>query len=174
MQVQSLGWEDPLEKEIATHSSILAWRVHPKDRGAWRATVHRVAKSWTQLKQLSVHYFVNVLEVLKLMFPSLSPLTPLTYFLHFVPSWSWMKARNWREKMKINKERKSATNCIITSGLWSTILVKNPKYWMFRISFSFILCYRKIIKTDMSAFPNSFIIIRMKSNNFWQKINIRT
>ena len=45
---------------------------------------------------------------------------------------------------------------------------------MFRISFSFILCYRKIIKTDMSAFPNSFIIIRMKSNNFWQKIKIRT
>ena len=26
-QVQSLGWEDPLEKEIATHSSILAWRI---------------------------------------------------------------------------------------------------------------------------------------------------
>ena len=26
-QVQSLGWEDPLEKEIATHSSTLAWRV---------------------------------------------------------------------------------------------------------------------------------------------------
>ena len=25
--VQSLGWEDPLEKEMATHSSILAWRV---------------------------------------------------------------------------------------------------------------------------------------------------
>jgi len=27
MQVQSLGWEDPLEKEIATHSSILAWEI---------------------------------------------------------------------------------------------------------------------------------------------------
>ena len=27
MRVQSLGWEDPLEKEMATHSSILAWRV---------------------------------------------------------------------------------------------------------------------------------------------------
>ena len=26
-QVQSMGWEDPLEKEIATHSSILAWRI---------------------------------------------------------------------------------------------------------------------------------------------------
>ena len=43
-QVQSLGWKDPLEKEMATHSSILAWRM---DRRAWQATVHRVTKSWT-------------------------------------------------------------------------------------------------------------------------------
>jgi len=28
MLVQSLGWEDPLEKGMATHSSILAWRIH--------------------------------------------------------------------------------------------------------------------------------------------------
>ena len=46
--VQSLGWEDPLEKGMATHSSILAWKI-PMDRGAWQATVHEVAKDWTQL-----------------------------------------------------------------------------------------------------------------------------
>ena len=40
--VQSLGWEDPLEQGMATHSSILAWRI-PMDRGAWWATVHGVA-----------------------------------------------------------------------------------------------------------------------------------
>ena len=28
MQVQSLGWEDPLEREMATHSSLLAWKTH--------------------------------------------------------------------------------------------------------------------------------------------------
>ena len=44
--VQSLGWEDLLEKEMATHSSIVAWRIS-MDREAWRATVHRVPKSWT-------------------------------------------------------------------------------------------------------------------------------
>ena len=33
--VQSLGWEDPLEEDMATHSSILAWRI-PMDRGAWQ------------------------------------------------------------------------------------------------------------------------------------------
>ena len=44
--VQSLGWEDPLEVDMATHSSILAWRI-PMDRGAWQATVHEIAKNWT-------------------------------------------------------------------------------------------------------------------------------
>ena len=44
--VQLLGWEDPLEEGMATHSSILSWRI-PMDRGAWQAPVHRVAKSWT-------------------------------------------------------------------------------------------------------------------------------
>ena len=33
---------------MATHSSILAWRI-PIDRGAWRAIVHGIAKSWTRL-----------------------------------------------------------------------------------------------------------------------------
>ena len=46
--VQSLGWEDPLEEGMATHSSILAWRI-PRDRGAWQAKIHRVTKSGTQL-----------------------------------------------------------------------------------------------------------------------------
>ena len=46
--LQSLGQEDPLEEGMATHSSILAWRI-PMDGGAWRATVRGIAKSWTQL-----------------------------------------------------------------------------------------------------------------------------
>ena len=44
--VQSLSWKDPLEEGMATHSSILAWRI-PMDRGAWRAAVHGVAESQT-------------------------------------------------------------------------------------------------------------------------------
>ena len=44
IQVQSLGQEDPLEKEMTTHSHILAWE-NPTDRGAWWATVHGVAES---------------------------------------------------------------------------------------------------------------------------------
>ena len=45
-QLQSHSWEDPLEKEVATHSSILA-RENPMDRGACWATVHGVTKSQT-------------------------------------------------------------------------------------------------------------------------------
>ena len=45
--VQSLGWEDPLEKKMATHFSILAWKI--SWRGAWHAAVYEIAKSWTQL-----------------------------------------------------------------------------------------------------------------------------
>ena len=43
--LRSLGWKDPLEKGMATHSSILAWRI--SWTGAWWATVHRVTKSRT-------------------------------------------------------------------------------------------------------------------------------
>ena len=57
--VRSLGWENPLEESMATHSSILEnsgefWRIleNPMDRAVWRATVHSVAKSQTWLKWL--------------------------------------------------------------------------------------------------------------------------
>ena len=48
----SLGWEDPLEEGMATHSSILVWKI-PMDRGAWWATVHGAAKSQTRLSDLA-------------------------------------------------------------------------------------------------------------------------
>ena len=52
-KIQSLGQEDPLEKGMATHSSILAW-ILLLDRGAWRATVYGITKNQTQL---SDYYF---------------------------------------------------------------------------------------------------------------------
>ena len=54
MWVESLGWEDPLEQSMTTHSSILAWRI-PMDGGSSWATVHMVAKSQTWLKWLGTH-----------------------------------------------------------------------------------------------------------------------
>ena len=80
MQVRSLGGEDPLEEDMAAHSSILAWG-NPMDRGAWWATVHGVARSRTRLSDLhsgtqrhltTVHsHCYAVLTVIHL--PSFSP-----------------------------------------------------------------------------------------------------
>ena len=50
----SIPGEDPLEKGMATHSSIFAWRI-PWTEEPGGPTEHRVTKSWTQLKQLSTH-----------------------------------------------------------------------------------------------------------------------
>ena len=47
--VRSLGWKDPLEKEMATHSSIFRLE-NPMDGEAWRATVRRFAKDRTTRK----------------------------------------------------------------------------------------------------------------------------
>ena len=56
--IRSLGWEDPLDEGMENHFSILAWRIL-RDRGQpWWATVHGIAKSWTQLKRLSMHAYV--------------------------------------------------------------------------------------------------------------------
>ena len=46
MRVQSLGWEDPLAKGMATHSSNSCLE-NSMDRGVWLATVYGVTKNWT-------------------------------------------------------------------------------------------------------------------------------
>ena len=48
-RIRTLGWEDPMKKVMATHSSILAWRI------SW-ATVHGFAKSWTLLRNFHFHF----------------------------------------------------------------------------------------------------------------------
>ena len=66
MRVWSLGWEDPLEEDKATHSCILAWRSPPKqkdrrkcmavmEREAWQATIQGIAKCTIRLKRLNTH-----------------------------------------------------------------------------------------------------------------------
>ena len=48
--VPSLGWEEPLEKGLSTHSGILAWRI------PWTVIVHGVPKSQTQLSDVHFHF----------------------------------------------------------------------------------------------------------------------
>ena len=97
-QAWSQGWEDSLEKGMATHSNIFAWRI-PVDWGAWRATVHGAAKSWTRPReyhfQTSLYhiYMLHIYMWVCLVFPNLiGLLTPKC------PAWgnikSWAQLRN--------------------------------------------------------------------------------
>ena len=59
-RVRSLGWEDPLEKEMATHSSIVAWKIPwTEEPGRLQSTVHGIAKSRTRLSD-----FTSLLHIL--------------------------------------------------------------------------------------------------------------
>ena len=57
IQVQSLGWEDPLEKEIAAHSSILAWRIPWTEVPGGPQSME--SQSWTRLKRLSTSIYLS-------------------------------------------------------------------------------------------------------------------
>ena len=68
--VQSLSWEDPMEEEMSTYSSILAWRI-PMDRRAWQAIVHGITKSQTGLSDIillkSMSFSGRVLKNMKFL-----------------------------------------------------------------------------------------------------------
>ena len=64
-----MGWEDPLEEGVATHSSIIAWKILWTEEPGL-TTVHWVTKSQTQQKQLStaqhiLGYELNVFNILR-------------------------------------------------------------------------------------------------------------
>ena len=58
--VRSMGWEDPLEKETAIHSSILAWRIPRTEKG--------VTESWAQLNESTTTTKILLQFVSKVVF----------------------------------------------------------------------------------------------------------
>ena len=88
MQVQSLGWKDPLEREMATHPHILAWEI-PWTRGARQATVHEVTKELDMSWQLNN----NKVTCCKLYLVTiLSQVNILSYYgftCFLFTSWTW-------------------------------------------------------------------------------------
>ena len=130
MQVQSRGWEDHLEKSVAVHSSILAWRT-PMDRGDWLDTVHKVAKSQTPLKQLSTQAQMST----ELVMPSnhLISVTP------FLTALSLSSIRVFSNE--------------------SALRIKCPKYWSFSFSISpssEYSGYRWILRQYLTVFKFQF------------------
>ena len=59
-QVQSLGWEDPLEKKMATHSSILAWRMPWTEEPGGLQRMHCKQSDTTERLSLSLSHTVQI------------------------------------------------------------------------------------------------------------------
>ena len=103
-RVWSLGWKDPLEKEMATHSSTLAWRI-PWREEPGRLLVHGVAKSWTRLGDFTFFHY-RPWESLKPVYPENQILEKC--FSNFIFSWlifsflfSWLGLNIiWRKKKR--------------------------------------------------------------------------
>ena len=80
--VRSLGWEDPLEKEMATHSSIFAWRIlWMEEPGGLQSTG---LQSWTWLSDFTLHFIIFfkclLRVILKLHNGVVSPLCSCFHF----------------------------------------------------------------------------------------------
>ena len=86
--VCSLGWDDPLEEGMATHSSILAWRI-PVGRGAWPTADHRVAESRTWLSG-EAHTQASISPVTRLSLKRL-----MVWGLVFLGQNSWLGWLMW-------------------------------------------------------------------------------
>ena len=69
-QVQSLGWEDPLEKEMATHSSTLAWRIPWREEPGRLPSMgsQRVGQDWATSLTHSFHKYIDLVTAFLLIF----------------------------------------------------------------------------------------------------------
>ena len=92
-QVRSLGWEDPLEKEMATHSSTLAWRIPWREEpGRLQSTgLQRVRHNWATSRHFS----------LRLPFQEIFPRLMIfwLYFLTFTPHPTLFYKRTWHPEL---------------------------------------------------------------------------
>ena len=116
MWVWSGGWEDPLEKGMATHCSILAWRIlwteEPDYSPDYWATVHRVVKSQTWLKQLKHTACKSLMnQMVKVKFNTISSGTS-----HTVSSCGCTKKGT---TLCLQSSCQSASPDLITRKLWN-------------------------------------------------------
>ena len=98
-QVQSWGWEDPLEKEMAAHSSTLAWKI-PWSEERGRLESMGSQKSWTRLSHFimsctRVSFVFSVLVVL--VRASLTKYRRLVFISHGFGGWAAGQFTSWWE-----------------------------------------------------------------------------
>ena len=92
--VRSLGWKDPLEKEIATHSSILAWRISwMEEPGRLQSTgSQRVGHDWATSLYLNFRFLFELLNFSLSTSRRLPPQKPLKEVIHVLFSVCTLKA----------------------------------------------------------------------------------
>ena len=85
MPVRSLGWEDPLEKGMATHCGILAWRIPWTEEpgGLQSIGLQRIGHDWSDLAY--THKFLDKYEVCNRSQGAAHPATKRSIFLHYRP-----------------------------------------------------------------------------------------
>ena len=126
---------------MATYSSILAWGIS-RERGTWQATVHRVTKSWKQLRQLSTAQHITLL------------VQSLSHVRLFAPPWTAahqasVSITNSRSLLKLTSiESVIPSNHLIllfppsvfprirVFSKESVLCIRWPKYWSFSFSIS--------------------------------------
>ena len=130
--IPSLGSEDSLEEDMATHFSILAWRS-PADRGVWRATVHGVKKSWTRLSNWGhthTHTHTHTQTWEKVETDSLSKLRQIVMdreawhaAVHVVTK-GWTQLNNWATTRDDREHEKGFWRVSESSSSWLGTRVK--------------------------------------------------
>ena len=83
MQVRSLDWEDPMEKEMATHSSILSWRIPWTEEPGWLQSIGRKELDTIEATQHSVVLYraISGYTLLELYLVQPNTIAPVFYFL---------------------------------------------------------------------------------------------
>ena len=132
-RVQSLGWEDPLEKKMATHSSTLAWKI-PWTEEPGRLQSHGVAKSQTQLNDFTFTFFHYARHCFSLTPPQLcTSLVVQTVknlpIMQETQVWSLGREDPLEEGMATHF-RILAWKIPTDRGAWQAIVLRVTKSWM--------------------------------------------
>ena len=141
MWVWSLGWEDPLEKEIATISSILAWEIPWKDKPGMPQPA-RLQKSWTQLSdwtELKLEMArVNIDMRLK----------------HLPPMWE-TQVRSLGQEDPLEKEMATHSSILAWRIPWTEELGRLQSTGLQRVGHDWVtsLHFQKLYRTQSMNFP---------------------
>ena len=155
------------------------------DRGTWQATVHGVAKSQTQLKQLSMH--AHHLVHIYLITVSLYILTAFIQFLLLLPQWrtwaslvaqrlkhlpamqeSWVWFLGWEDPLDEGNGNPLQYSCLknpMDRGAWWAILYGVAKIWTWLSDFTFFLFYPTSTSGNLQSLQSDLFFSEFAS--FW-------